>query len=50
MFDAIKDAPMAHHVSEPSAKKKSCDADTSSFFSCTPSNHNWLQLQSTQRK
>jgi hypothetical protein len=33
MFEAISDAPMAHHVSEPSARKKSVvDASLRRFF------------------
>ena len=31
ILDAINEAPIAHHVSEPSAKKKSCVAVTVFF-------------------
>jgi hypothetical protein len=32
IFDAISDAPIAHHVSEPSARKKSLESVVFDFF------------------
>ena len=32
IFDAMSDAPMAHHVNEPSAKKKSFELAVFDFF------------------
>jgi len=32
ILEAMSEAPMAHQVSDPSARKKSWDAETVSFF------------------
>jgi hypothetical protein len=32
IFDAIKDAPIAHHVSDPSARKKSVEVSLMCFL------------------